>query len=198
MRIACRVEVETPKKLTDANSSANTEGTPLLDDETGTARDEPRAKVRMWTLLPEISREDQAVMMSLWCLFGVDSFASGLIPLAWVIPCMVRRSRRTAGVTFLQDKYYCCGVHDRGFLARQTLQECSFFTHLPSAVTLALTPIPGPLVDDGVFWVALVAAGSLKECYDLGLLVVFQSYDREKAERERVAGDRSATSGDDV
>ncbi|KAK7182548.1 major facilitator superfamily transporter [Paraphaeosphaeria sporulosa] len=62
--LSSRVEVETPKKLTDANSSANTEGTPLLDDETGTAGDEPRAKVRMWTLLPEISREDQAVMMS--------------------------------------------------------------------------------------------------------------------------------------
>lgn len=36
--------------------------------------------------------------------------------------------------------------------------------------------ITGILAEHRLFWVAFVAAGSLKACYDLGMLVVFASH----------------------
>jgi len=50
--------------------------------------------------------------------------------------------------------------------------------------------ITGVLADKGVFWVSLVAAGTLKATYDLGMLAVFaghQTHDDRAAEEQRRA-----------
>jgi MFS family permease len=38
----------------------------------------------------------------------------------------------------------------------------------------------GLLADSHFFWVAFVCAGSLKACYDLGLLALFKNYERDR------------------
>jgi MFS family permease len=58
--------------------------------------------------------------------------------------------------------------------------------------------LTGLLADRNLFWVAFVCAGSLKACYDLGLLAVFKNHEREKAERERVEAERRENSQDDA
>lgn len=45
--------------------------------------------------------------------------------------------------------------------------------------------ITGALVDQNLFWVAFVVAGSLKASYDLGILAIFKDHERERAEQER-------------
>ena len=41
--------------------------------------------------------------------------------------------------------------------------------------------LTGVLADKGLFWVAFICAGSLKACYDLGLLALFKNHERAKA-----------------
>ncbi|KAF7553029.1 hypothetical protein G7046_g7214 [Stylonectria norvegica] len=52
------------------------------------------------------------------------------------------------------------------------------------------TLITGTLVDNNLFWVAFVCAGSLKASYDLGVLALFKDHERERAEQEREEEDR--------
>ena len=49
--------------------------------------------------------------------------------------------------------------------------------------------ITGVLAEKGLFWIAFIMAGSLKACYDLGMLAVFAGY---KAREERDDGEREA------
>lgn len=44
--------------------------------------------------------------------------------------------------------------------------------------------ITGVLANHDLFWVSFVCAGSLKVCYDLGLLAVFKNRERQRRERE--------------
>jgi MFS family permease len=45
--------------------------------------------------------------------------------------------------------------------------------------------ITGVLADRRLLWASFVCAGSLKACYDLGLLAFFKNYEREKERPER-------------
>ncbi|KOS22413.1 putative membrane protein [Escovopsis weberi] len=44
--------------------------------------------------------------------------------------------------------------------------------------------ITGALSDQGLFWVAFLVAGSLKACYDVGLLVTFKNFESRESEDE--------------
>lgn len=43
--------------------------------------------------------------------------------------------------------------------------------------------ITGLLADSNYFWVSFVCAGSLKACYDLGLLALFKNHERDREEQ---------------
>lgn len=58
--------------------------------------------------------------------------------------------------------------------------------------------ITGVLADSNLFWVSFVCAGSLKACYDLGMLALFKNHEREKAERERLDAERRGTTADEA
>jgi hypothetical protein len=45
--------------------------------------------------------------------------------------------------------------------------------------------ITGVLVDKDYFWVAFICAGSLKVCYDLGLLALFKTKEHERQQEEQ-------------
>lgn len=42
--------------------------------------------------------------------------------------------------------------------------------------------ITGILAQSSLFWVSFVCAGSLKVCYDLGLLALFKNHERTRAQ----------------
>ncbi|KAH8666621.1 major facilitator superfamily domain-containing protein [Xylariales sp. PMI_506] len=55
--------------------------------------------------------------------------------------------------------------------------------------------ITGLLADKDLLWVSFVVAGSLKACYDVGLLILFKNTERERerAEQERLEGNQSSS-----
>lgn len=80
--LSSAVEVEkTPSKLAVTTGAANTETTPLLDQQDETVASRPKSKNALRRLLPDISKQSLAIVMSLCLLFALDSFASGLAPL---------------------------------------------------------------------------------------------------------------------
>jgi MFS family permease len=48
--------------------------------------------------------------------------------------------------------------------------------------------ITGVLANHDLFWVSFVCAGSLKVCYDLGLLAVFKNRERHRERDEETTG----------
>ncbi|KIW67698.1 hypothetical protein PV04_06930 [Phialophora macrospora] len=228
-----------------------TETAPLLGNRAApTKDDDDDAKKRRWRLLPDISKESQIVLVQLCILFAFDNLASGLAPLSWVTYFFKRKFNLSEGK--LGSIFSITGVISALsiFVASAISKRIGnvktmVFTHLPSAVCLALIPIPstlggalvflvgractqvmdvaprsaflaaivlphertavmgtinvvktcaqslGPVITGILgtknhFWVAFVAAGSLKATYDLGLLAVFAEKEARKNRTERV------------
>ncbi|UNI15595.1 hypothetical protein JDV02_002117 [Purpureocillium takamizusanense] len=202
---------------------------------------------RWWTaMLPPLSPESKGIATALCLLFALDSFASGLAPLSWVTYYFRSRFNldegRLGSVFFTTSLISASSVIVASALAKRLGNvKTMVFTHLPSALFLALIPLPstlgpailllalractqsmdvaprsaflaavllpgertavmaavnvaktaaqslGPLITGvlagrDLFWVSFVAAGSLKACYDLGLLAVFKN--REHRDRD--------------
>lgn len=49
--------------------------------------------------------------------------------------------------------------------------------------------ITGVLAEHNFFWVSFICAGSLKACYDLGLLALFKNHERDRVERSNMEVD---------
>ncbi|KAK6369721.1 hypothetical protein LTS17_009171 [Exophiala oligosperma] len=229
--------------------AANPSETSPLLGENGTRED--NKKQRRWSLLPNISKESKVVLVQLGILFAFDNFASGLAPVSWVTFYFKRRFNLSEGQ--LGSIFSVTGVISAlSMLVASSISKrignvkTMVFTHLPSAICLALIPIPptlsgalvfligrsctqvmdvaprsaflaaivlphertavmgtinvvktcaqslGPVITGVLgtknhFWVAFVAAGSLKATYDLGLLALFA----ERKSREDKVIDRT-------
>lgn len=250
------IEIEKPKQ-TSPPAEEPSETAPLLGDiSPPVAKPASPRRRGLASLLPEISRESRGMMVSLCLLFALDSFASGLAPLSWVTYFF--RSRYNLSEGALGSIFFTTSIVAAGsMLVASSLAKrfgnvnTMVFTHLPSAIFLALIPIPndvhgsllflilrsctqsmdgpprsaflaaivlpgertaimglvnvvkttaqslsptltGLLADKKLFWVAFVCAGTLKACYDLGMLALFKNHERERAERERLAAERRA------
>ncbi|EXJ71312.1 uncharacterized protein A1O5_05118 [Cladophialophora psammophila CBS 110553] len=238
--------------------SANpTETAPLLGNDRGEQnKDDDISKKGRWRLLPEISKESQVVLVQLCVLFAFDNFASGLAPLSWVTYFFKRKFNLPEGK--LGSIFSITGIISALsiFVASSISKRIGnvktmVFTHLPSAICLALIPIPstlsgalvfligractqvmdvaprsaflaaivlphertavmgtinvvktcaqsmGPVITgvlgtNNHFWVAFVAAGSLKAAYDLGLLALFAE---RKSREERMTERRDEGEG---
>ncbi|KAL6242115.1 hypothetical protein RBB50_011027 [Rhinocladiella similis] len=220
------------------------ETSPLIgDNSTGDQK-----KRKRWSLLPDISKESRVVLIQLCILFAFDNFASGLAPVSWVTFYFKRRFNLSEGQ--LGSIFSVTGVVSAlSMLVASSISKrignvkTMVFTHLPSAICLALIPIPptlsgalvfligractqvmdvaprsaflaaivlphertavmgtinvaktcaqslGPVITGVLgtknhFWVAFVAAGSLKATYDLGLLALFAE---RKSREDKVA-----------
>jgi MFS family permease len=256
------VEADEPKQ-TSPPAGQSSETAPLLGDVSPPVAKPASQKRRgLTSLLPEISRESRGIMVSLCLLFALDAFASGLAPLSWVTYFF--RSRYDISDGALGSIFFTTSLIAAGSMLIASSLAKRFgnvntmvFTHLPSAVFLALIPIPndvhwsllflilrsctqsmdgpprsaflaaivlpgertaimglvnvvkstaqslsptltGLLADKKLFWVAFVCAGSLKASYDLGMLALFKNHERERAERERLAAERSGGDGEEV
>ncbi|KIW82614.1 hypothetical protein Z517_05641 [Fonsecaea pedrosoi CBS 271.37] len=233
-------------------SANTTETAPLLGNDRGTQnKDDDMQKKRRWRLLPDISKESKVVLVQLCILFAFDNFASGLAPLSWVTYFFKRKFNLPEGK--LGSIFSITGIISAlSMLVASSISKrignvkTMVFTHLPSAICLALIPIPstlpgalvfligractqvmdvaprsaflaaivlphertavmgtinvvktcaqsmGPVITGVLgtknhFWVAFVAAGSLKATYDLGLLALFAE---RKSREERMSEER--------
>ncbi|KAK5044940.1 hypothetical protein LTR84_010312 [Exophiala bonariae] len=258
----CEINGGKPKVI-NAGPAAATETAPLLGngDANGVAQqtevDDDDKKKRRFRLLPQISKESQVVLLQLCILFAFDNFASGLAPLSWVTFFFKQKFGLSEGK--LGSIFSITGVISAlSMLVASSIAKrignvkTMVFTHLPSAICLALIPIPptlsgalvflvgractqvmdtaprsaflaaivlpnertavmgtinlvktfsqsmGPFITgvlgaNNHFWVAFVAAGSLKATYDLGLLAVFAETKSREQRRTESRGDEEST-----
>ncbi|KIX04958.1 uncharacterized protein Z518_05830 [Rhinocladiella mackenziei CBS 650.93] len=233
--------------------SANaTETAPLLGN-----RSTKDDRKKRWRLLPHISNESRIVLVQLCVLFALDNFASGLAPLSWVTYFFKRKfdlpERNLGSIFSITGIISALSMLVASSISKRMGNvKTMVFTHLPSAICLALIPIPatlagalvfligractqvmdvaprsaflaaivlphertavmgtinvvktcaqslGPVITgvlgtNNHFWVAFIAAGSLKATYDLGLLALFAGR-KSRGERmsERVDEEQEA------
>ena len=192
------------------------------------------------SLLPAIDPHSRSAVISLSLLFALDSFSSGLAPLSWITYFF--RWRYSLSESALGSIFFTTSIIAAGSMLLASSLAKRFgnvntmvFTHLPSAVFLALIPmtdnvhvsllflilrsctqsmdgpprsaflaaillpgertavmgwlnvvkstaqsvspmLTGVLADKKLFWVAFLCAGTLKACYDVGLLVLFRNH----------------------
>jgi hypothetical protein len=148
--LSSRVEADRPsdpRPQQTSNGSAS-ESTPLLASPTpGDAQKTKGFGRRLLSLFPEISPQSRMVATSLCLLFALDNFASGLAPLSWVTHFF--RSRYDLDDGTLGTVFFCTSIISAASvlvaarLARRFGNvNTMVFTHLPSALFLALIPIP--------------------------------------------------------
>lgn len=140
------VEIEKPER-TPPPPEQSSETAPLLGDvSASTIEPDPQKRRGITSLLPEISRESRGIMFSLCLLFALDSFASGLAPLSWVTYFFRWRYNLSEGVLgsifFTTSIIAACSMLIASSLAKRFGNvNTMVFTHLPSAVFLALIPV---------------------------------------------------------
>lgn len=138
--------VEAEKK---AAPIADPETAPLLGD--GAEDDEPKKKKNfLASKLPEISPESRVIVINLCILFALDSFASGLAPLSWVTWFFKNKfdldEGKLGSIFFTTSIIAAVSMLLASSIAKRFGNiKTMVFTHLPSAIFLALIPIPSSL-----------------------------------------------------
>ncbi|KAI9685511.1 MAG: para-aminobenzoate synthase, (PABA) [Bathelium mastoideum] len=100
--------------------------------------------------LAQISRESWGVLIRLCCLFAVDSLSSGMVSFSLTAFFMERKFHMSQGKlgTVLSIAQFCgtiSNIFAAAIARRIGLIKTMVFTHLPSAIFLALIPIPSYL-----------------------------------------------------
>ena len=103
-----------------------------------------KRKTSIW---PSISSASRTILIKLCFLFAVDSFASGLVPLSWVTYFFNRKFDLPEGqlgtLFFVTNIIASISNLAASSLAKRIgLIKTMVFTHLPSAIFLALIPLP--------------------------------------------------------
>jgi len=107
----------------------------------------PAKQERIRSLLPKISSASKDILVKLCLLFAVDSFASGLITTSWMTYYFTNKFTLTAGLLgtiFFSASLVAAGSNLVAARISKSigLVRTMVFTHLPSAVFLALIPLP--------------------------------------------------------
>ncbi|KAH9830690.1 MFS general substrate transporter [Teratosphaeria destructans] len=135
-------EAEKPEHTRPTSETA-----PLL----GGGRPESHGKQpSKFAMLPRLSRESRAILVQLCALFALDNFASGLAPMSWVTFYFKRRFDLAEGAIgtlfFITSIISALSILVAASIARRIGNvKTMVFTHLPSAVSLAMIGIPNQL-----------------------------------------------------
>jgi len=122
-----------------------------------TPRPQPTSfKTRITALLPTISPQSRAILFKLILLFSLDSFASGLASPSWLtyfFTTVHHLPSQALGTLFLTTNLLATISNLLALpLARRLGPlKTMTFTHLPSAIFLALIPLPKP-DGPGTWW----------------------------------------------
>lgn len=103
------------------------------------------------SLLPNISSSSRKIVLKLCLLFAVDSFGGGLVPLSWIIYFFTQKfsmSEGQLGTLFFVTSIIASlsNLVAASISKRIGLVKTMVFTHLPSAIFLALIPLPSNIV----------------------------------------------------
>jgi len=136
-----KVELQ-PKKTTPMETP---ETAPLLGDDA--VEVEPK-KEKKW--MPQISPESRVIVLNLCLLFGLDSFASGLVPLSWVTYFFHNKfgleEGKLGSLFFTTSIISALSMLVAASIAKRFGNvKTMVFTHLPSSIFLSLIPIPSSL-----------------------------------------------------
>ena len=125
-----------------------------LSDDEGTREEDARSKARApipelkrKSIWPAISPASRSILVKLCLLFAVDSLASGLVPLSWITYFFNRKfgipEGRLGTLFFATNIISSISNLAASSLAKRIgLIKTMVFTHLPSAIFLALIPLP--------------------------------------------------------
>ena len=148
-----KCEPEPPKQEYQAvvqMDSVEAEG--LLSDEEDTEEEPPKKQapppeIKRKSIWPAISPQSRSTLIKLCLLFAVDSLASGLAPLSWMTYFFNRKFKIPEGqlgtLFFVTNIISSISNLAASSLAKRIgLIKTMVFTHLPSAIFLALIPLP--------------------------------------------------------
>ncbi|SLM36172.1 Major facilitator superfamily domain, general substrate transporter [Lasallia pustulata] len=118
---------------------------------TATPSAAPKKKKSIW---PQITPASRAILLKLCLLFAVDSMASGLVPASWVTYFFTKNFGLPEGelgtLFFVTNIISAASNLVASSIAKRIgLVRAMVFTHLPSAIFLALIPLPS------VVWLAM-------------------------------------------
>lgn len=107
----------------------------------------PLPEMKRKSIWPAFSPASRSILIKLCLLFAVDSLASGLVPLSWITYFFNRNFRIPEGqlgtLFFVTNIISAVSNLAASSLAKRIgLIKTMVFTHLPSAIFLALIPLP--------------------------------------------------------
>lgn len=153
---ACEPETEKPPHHSEVQlNTMEAEGL-LSDDDSEqveTSRPEITAapNVKKRSIWPHISPSSRSILIKLSFLFAFDSFASGLTPQSWITYFFTRKFSLPEGqlgtLFFVTNILASLSNLVAASIAKRIgLIKTMVFTHLPSAILLALIPVPSNVI----------------------------------------------------
>ena len=153
---ACEPETEKPPHHPDVQLDA-LEAEGLLSDDDNEQADSSRPEligalnVQKKSLWPQISPSSRSILIKLSILFAIDSFASGLTPQSWITYFFTRKfslPEGQLGILFFVTNILASisNLVAASIAKRIGLIKTMVFTHLPSAILLALIPVPSNVI----------------------------------------------------
>jgi MFS family permease len=170
----------------------NSETRPLLGDQNGResadgSDDDPKKERK--SIFSGISKESQGVLFRLSLIMFIDSFASGMVPFSLINYYVDGKfhlpKKRLGEIMSVTWAFSAISNMFAGSIARRIgLIKTMVFTHLPSAVFLALLPVPQSLT----FTILLLLARACLSSMDQGPRSAFISAVVKPEERTAVMG----------
>ncbi|RAK83998.1 MFS general substrate transporter [Aspergillus costaricaensis CBS 115574] len=151
LSIALSSAVEAEKKKPAQRSSSEGERQPLLGDQTSNAAPQEQPPQKKKSILSFLGdSEVVSLFLRLAILFALDSFASGLASLSWMTYFFKRKFSLPEGslgsIFFTTSLISAASVLVASSIAKRIGNvKTMVFTHLPSAICLALIPVPSVL-----------------------------------------------------
>lgn len=153
---ACEPEPEKPPHHPDVQLDA-LEAEGLLSDDENEQRESARPKpvatpnIQKKSIWPQISPNSRSILIKLCFLFACDSFASGLTPQSWITYFFTRKfglPEGQLGTLFFVTNILASvsNLVAASISKRIGLIKTMVFTHLPSAILLALIPVPSNVI----------------------------------------------------
>ena len=155
LMLSSKCEPEPPKQeYQEVVQMSPVEAEGLLSDEEDDEVESPRAepdiplqKTKRKSIWPAISVQSRSILIKLCLLFAVDSFASGIAPLSWMSYFFTTKFDLPEGL--LGTLFFATNIIQSisnlaatSLAKRIGLIKTMVFTHLPSAICLALIPLP--------------------------------------------------------
>lgn len=153
---ACELETEKPPHHSDVQlNTLEAEG--LLSDDDNEQGESSRPEligtpnVQKRSIWPQISPSSRSILIKLSFLFAFDSFASGLTPQSWITYFFTRKFSLPEGqlgtLFFVTNILASVSNLVAASIAKRIgLIKTMVFTHLPSAILLALIPVPSNVI----------------------------------------------------